>query len=182
MKRISSDGSRPVRLFYHIHHQLLTPYSLGWDKNFAFIGYDDYWREHRKLFHLYFNQTVVTKYHPALLKVTKRMLVQLYENANGFMEHFRLYVFACFSCRATYDFPLRMTGSMILHVTYGLDIKSADDPLILTAEKALQSLAKYGCPGSCLGTSDDSSSFGIRPLTQHRIGCFQRTTFLSVSF
>lgn len=32
-------------------------------------------------------------YHPVLLTVTKKMLVQLYGDPDGFMEHFRLYVF-----------------------------------------------------------------------------------------
>lgn len=142
---------------------MLTSYSLGWDKNFAFIAYDEDWREHRRLFHTYFNQTVVKNYRPAILTVAEKMLVQLYENPESFMDHFRLYIFVYLACRPELLTPTyRMTGSMILRITYGLDVRSADDPLIVTADKALQSLAKFGNSGSSLGTPDVRSSPGIR--------------------
>lgn len=46
-----------------------------------------------------------------------------------------------------------MAGSLIMRITYGIDVQATDDPYITTAESALQSIAKAGNPGAYLGTS-----------------------------
>lgn len=47
-----------------------------------------------------------------------------------------------------------MTGSMILDITYGIDVRSVDDPLIVNAEKALDSLKEFGNAGASLGMNE----------------------------
>lgn len=44
-----------------------------------------------------------------------------------------------------------MTGSLIMRLTYGIDVAAKNDPYIHTAETALQSLAAAGNAGSFLG-------------------------------
>ena len=44
-----------------------------------------------------------------------------------------------------------MTGSTILGITYGIDVKLKSDPFILLAEKALRSMAAVGNVGSYMG-------------------------------
>lgn len=45
-----------------------------------------------------------------------------------------------------------MTGSTILGITYGIDVKPKDDPFVLLAEKALHSMAAVGNVGAYMGT------------------------------
>lgn len=45
-----------------------------------------------------------------------------------------------------------MAGSLILAITFGIEVKPKDDPYVLMAEKALQSIAAAGNAGSYLGT------------------------------
>ena len=47
-------------------------------------------------------------------------------------------------------FWFRMAASVILSIAYGIDVQSADDPFVLTAEKALETVAIAGHPGSFL--------------------------------
>lgn len=44
-----------------------------------------------------------------------------------------------------------MTGSTILGITYGIDVKPKDDPFILLAERALHSMAAVGNVGAYMG-------------------------------
>ena len=43
-----------------------------------------------------------------------------------------------------------MAGSTILDITYGLDIRTSDDPYLKRAEECLQIIDKAGNPGSFL--------------------------------
>lgn len=45
-----------------------------------------------------------------------------------------------------------MAGSIILGVTFGMEVKPENDPYVLLAEKALQSMAAVGNVGSYMGT------------------------------
>lgn len=46
-----------------------------------------------------------------------------------------------------------MTGSLIMRITYGIDVQPQNDPYITTAEAALRSLASAGNAGAFLGMS-----------------------------
>lgn len=55
-----------------------------------------------------------------------------------------------------------MAGSLIISVSYGLDVQPQDDPYIATAEKALHAMSMAGNAGSYLVDSlpmRKSSSF-----------------------
>lgn len=41
-----------------------------------------------------------------------------------------------------------MSASMILNVGYAIDVQSADDPLVVMIEKAMETVALAGSPGS----------------------------------
>jgi hypothetical protein len=41
-----------------------------------------------------------------------------------------------------------MAGSMILNVTYGIDVKSAEDPYIQIAEKSMEAVGEATNPNS----------------------------------
>ena len=57
-----------------------------------------------------------------------------------------------------------MASSMILDITYGLDIHTLDDPYLKCAEECLQIIDKAGNPGSFL--MDIAPAYTHRPFLQ----------------
>ena len=57
-----------------------------------------------------------------------------------------------------------MTGSIILGVTFGMNIQPDNDPHIALAEKALHSMAMVGNVGSYMGSYLVSTALGFRSL------------------
>lgn len=51
------------------------------------------------------------------------------------------------SC-VVYSHPFRMTASMMLNVAYGMDVQSADEPIVRMVEKAMATISQAGSPGS----------------------------------
>ena len=64
-------------------------YRVGWDFNFAFRGYGDLWREHRRDFHRFFNPVAVQQFRPHIIRGVKHTLLRMLENPEHFLEHFR---------------------------------------------------------------------------------------------
>ncbi|KAJ3553127.1 hypothetical protein NM688_g3783 [Phlebia brevispora] len=104
---------------------------LGWQFNIVFMRYGDRWRDTRRAFHQYYNSNQVPNYHPTVVRNTRKMLASLLETPDDFMTHLR-----------------HMTGSLIMKLTYGIDVKEKNDPYIQTAENALQTIATAGNAGS----------------------------------
>lgn len=62
----------------------------------TFMGYDDGWKERRRLFHQYFQQGESQKYHPRSHSEARKLLHSLLINPDNFFEHLRTYVTARF--------------------------------------------------------------------------------------
>ena len=60
-----------------------------------------------------------------------------------------------------------MTGSIILGITFGMEVQPRDDPYVLLAEKALHTIAVAGNVGAYLGTF--ASSFQIYALLMSHV-------------
>lgn len=135
---------------------VLTLVSVGWDRCFAFLGYGDDWREHRRLFHQYFNANAVHGYHPKMMREARELLGRLLVSSDGdFMKNLRVWVFCDPGPRAlpgTDKHLYSMTAAVILGVVFGMEVQP-DDPHVLLAEEALHSLAMVGNPGSYMGKS-----------------------------
>ncbi|KAF9459105.1 cytochrome P450 [Collybia nuda] len=106
---------------------------MGWNFDFAFMPYNDYWRQHRKLMHQSFHPTASTRFHPHELRATHGLLRSLLDTPNDFMNHIR-----------------QLAGETIISVAYGLDVLPKDDPYITTAEKGVHPLVVAAVPGSFL--------------------------------
>ncbi|PSS38121.1 hypothetical protein PHLCEN_2v28 [Hermanssonia centrifuga] len=100
---------------------------IGWDHNIAFMQYGERWRESRRAFHQHFHPGVIPKYYPRTVKGVRELLLRLLETPDDFMGHMR-----------------HMAGSIIMRITYGIEVLPTEDPYITTAEAALQSLAAAG--------------------------------------
>ncbi|KAJ3524602.1 hypothetical protein NM688_g8533 [Phlebia brevispora] len=106
---------------------------MGWDFSFAFQRYGDGWRERRRLFHHHFNAQAITAYYPRIFHEVRGVLNHLYEEPDKFMDHIR-----------------HMEGSLILGITYGIQVKPKNDPYIAAAGAAVHGLAVAGNAGAFL--------------------------------
>ncbi|KIP04386.1 hypothetical protein PHLGIDRAFT_25626 [Phlebiopsis gigantea 11061_1 CR5-6] len=107
--------------------------SVGWGWNLAFMEYGDKWRDHRRMFHQYFQPSVVPNYRPKIALETRKFIGRLHNSPEDWLRHVR-----------------HLTGAIIIGVTYGLDVKQENDPNVLLAEKAIFSMAATGVAGTYL--------------------------------
>jgi cytochrome P450 len=63
---------------------------MGWGWSFGMMSYGDQWKKHRKVFHQYFNQNAVEKYHHIQIRESRVLLKHLIENPDDFLHHIRL--------------------------------------------------------------------------------------------
>ncbi|KAI0796818.1 cytochrome P450 [Abortiporus biennis] len=94
------------------------PYSaidelLGLDFLLVFMGYNQEWRSHRKLFHQYFNSVVSPQYASEQVKKTREFLSRSLKSCEDFSNSIRLTL-----------------GSSILKVVYGVDVNDLNHPYI----------------------------------------------------
>ena len=62
---------------------------MGWDWLFSTIPYGSWWKQHRTLFHQYFNTTTAPIYHPVQYKETCVMLHNLLTTPDNLAYHIR---------------------------------------------------------------------------------------------
>ncbi|KAF7373048.1 Cytochrome P450 [Mycena sanguinolenta] len=93
----------------------------------------DYRRSHRKMFHEVFNVGAVKQFQPQELAATHELLRRLLQDSTDVMKDFR-----------------HLAGSIIMNITYGIDIQGADDKYIRTAKEAVESISIASVPGAFL--------------------------------
>ncbi|KAF5354017.1 hypothetical protein D9756_007058 [Leucocoprinus leucothites] len=106
---------------------------MDWTWNMTFMPYGTWWRRHRRTFHDHFHPNIVHKYHSLQVQTTRAFLRRLSKSPDDFMLHVR-----------------HAFTSTIMQIAYGIKISDDDDDYTITAEKALNSLAEVGNPGSFL--------------------------------
>ncbi|KAJ3574094.1 hypothetical protein NP233_g1993 [Leucocoprinus birnbaumii] len=104
---------------------------MGWDWDFAHMPHDDRWRQHRKLFHQYFQQKNASRYFPVMEKATAILLNQLLGSPDNFRNHIR-----------------QFAGSIILKLTYDHEVVAEDDYYVTLADKAMKGLLQAVHVGS----------------------------------
>ncbi|KAF7331139.1 hypothetical protein MSAN_02443500 [Mycena sanguinolenta] len=106
---------------------------MGWDFATPFMKYGDRWRSHRKLFHGVFNAGAVEQFQLQELAATHELLRRLLRGPTDIMEDFR-----------------NLAGTIIMNITYGIDIHGADDKYIRIAKEAVESISIASMPGTFL--------------------------------
>ncbi|KAI0315374.1 CyP450 monooxygenase [Amylostereum chailletii] len=114
-KRSSIYSCRPS--FYAFNNIL----NLGWVT--GTVPYGPELRKQRKGLALSLNPTAMKQYHPMELKATHRLLRNLLDGSEDYIQHIR-----------------HMAGHVALSISYGLDVKPRDDPYIKMAERGLHAL------------------------------------------
>ncbi|KAI0053497.1 cytochrome P450 [Auriscalpium vulgare] len=114
-------------------NDLFEKRSLKLDWILGFLPYGQKWRNYRKAFHEHFNPTTVHQYKPLEVKSAHQLLFSILTAPESFMDSIR-----------------HMAGHTIISIAYGIDVKPANDPYVLTAEKTLHSVALAASQGGHL--------------------------------
>ena len=115
------------------------------------LPYGDVWRESRRIFTKHFSNSSVNQ--PRDILYVRRFLGQLLQRPKGFLRHVRTYVAftICFVNRPFIFFAfLSLVGSTTLSMTYGINIRPYDDPLIAIAEEAIGAMSELVIAGTFL--------------------------------
>ncbi|KAJ7467798.1 cytochrome P450 [Mycena galericulata] len=99
----------------------------------GFMKYGDRWRAHRKMFHEAFNVGASKRFHPQQRVAAHEFLRRISHDPENVMGHLR-----------------HVNASLILNVTYGINVLSSNDPYIDLAEKAMHGLSVASIPGAFL--------------------------------
>ncbi|PPQ69882.1 hypothetical protein CVT25_005587 [Psilocybe cyanescens] len=106
---------------------------MGWDFSFAHMVYGDRWKKHRRVFHHQFQPSIAPSYYP----------IQTRE-AHGLLRRF-------LRSPDTLDYNLRQNAaSLVMKVTYGIQIADTNDAYVAIAGKALEGAAMATSPGAFL--------------------------------
>ncbi|KAJ3574074.1 hypothetical protein NP233_g2002 [Leucocoprinus birnbaumii] len=114
-KRSAITASRP--------RMVMANELMSWDWDFAHMPHNDYWRQHRKVFHQYFQQRNIPQHFPVFRKATSVLLNQLIKSPEQFRAHFR-----------------QFAGTVVLKLTYDHEVVGEDDYYVKLADKALEGL------------------------------------------
>ncbi|KAL0946259.1 hypothetical protein HGRIS_012514 [Hohenbuehelia grisea] len=104
---------------------------IGWGWLFAFMPNNETWRRHRHLFERELNASQKLLYQPQIEKCVPQLLLQLLREPVEYVSHLR-----------------HLAGSIIMLITYGIEVLPEDDPYIATSRAATESLTITGTPGN----------------------------------
>ncbi|KAJ3565313.1 hypothetical protein NP233_g7709 [Leucocoprinus birnbaumii] len=115
------------------HESPMINHLMGWDWSFGHMRYGERWKNHRKMFHRQFQQSVAPIYWPVQLKSAHELLRHMVEKPNDLINHLR-----------------HNAASVIMRVVYGIKVSPHDDKYISVAETALDGMARAANPGAFL--------------------------------
>ena len=100
---------------------------------FTVFRYGERWRRYRRLFHQFFNITIVDRYDEDQRRAASRLLRNLGDNPADFHHHIRL-----------------ATGSLALSITYGIGVDSPRNPYFSAAEDTVKKAEEALASGAVL--------------------------------
>ncbi|TCD70017.1 hypothetical protein EIP91_005268 [Steccherinum ochraceum] len=113
--------------------QLLMPKLLAWDFSMALLPYGPDWRAHRKLFHQYFDPSVISAYEKVTQQEVAACLLRWLDSPQNVVGHIR-----------------QLFASLIFQIVYGRKVNSLDDEFVKLVEKSLEGANKSAAPGANL--------------------------------
>ncbi|KJA22869.1 hypothetical protein HYPSUDRAFT_66825 [Hypholoma sublateritium FD-334 SS-4] len=106
---------------------------MGLGQSLPLLPYGKQWREQRKLAHAALSLSSIKKYYKIQEDMAAMLNEALLDDPNNFCSHVRL-----------------TAGRIILSLTYGLSVDTADDQYITHAEKTMELIGKATVPGAFL--------------------------------
>jgi len=125
---------------------------MKWDWLVGFSKYTDSWRSARKLLDRSLRPATITKYHSLLEMKAKCLLTQVLASPDELEDHLTQFV-AFFKCRRSFQLSSQLfslSGSFILAMGYGYEVKGPSDPKVKTARKLVQMSSATILPGALL--------------------------------
>ncbi|KAF5329779.1 hypothetical protein D9619_009098 [Psilocybe cf. subviscida] len=104
--------------------------------NFGFRPYGSSWRRHRRAFNEHFRASAVQRYQPIQAQGTRAYLNKLLKSPQDFTSHLR-----------------EALASVIMKISYGIEVEGFDDPYIVNVEESIKGLnlaAGQAGPGAFL--------------------------------
>ncbi|KAF8971244.1 cytochrome P450 [Flammula alnicola] len=124
-KRSDIYSDRPVGIMANI--------LMGWSQAIVMAPYNDRWRRFRRLTTAAMKKDAAKQFHPVQEREVARYLGTLLNDSEHFMQHFRL-----------------TAGRSLLFNFYGIDVSGSNDPIITTAEEAMEMATHAAQPGNFL--------------------------------
>ena len=101
------------------------------------------------MFHESFNQRVIDAYYPIQTAATTVFLNNLLNDPANQVDHIKQYVpVSPHPSRLTSG--IRFSGSIILRIVYGYDVKSREDEYVALAEESMRQVVDAASPGRYL--------------------------------
>ncbi|CDO69024.1 hypothetical protein BN946_scf184834.g31 [Trametes cinnabarina] len=105
----------------------------GFGNGLAFVPYNNFWKDCRKLARQEFHANPVKRYRSTEVKSTYRFLLELQRRPDSLMDNLR-----------------HLAGATIMSIGYDIEVQPEDDPFVQTAEEAVASIAETTNAGSYL--------------------------------
>ncbi|KAI8998876.1 cytochrome P450 [Trametes punicea] len=105
----------------------------GFGTGLAFVPYNNFWKDCRKVARQEFHATPVKRFRPIEAKSTRRFLLDLQRRPERLMDNLR-----------------QLAGATIMSIGYDIEVQPDNDPYIQTAEEAVASIAETTNAGSYL--------------------------------
>ncbi|KAG1872155.1 cytochrome P450 [Suillus subluteus] len=103
--------------------------AIGSEFNSSMLRYSDEWRLHRRIFHQSFRPEAAKDYLPIQLRKARQLLQGIIEAPEHYQRHIELFA-----------------SSVIMSTVYDYEAKTNNDPLLLTAEKAIKVFLEMASP------------------------------------
>ncbi|KIY50214.1 cytochrome P450 [Fistulina hepatica ATCC 64428] len=104
---------------------------MGWDCMFGNMRYGEKYKKHRRTFHRQFQASAIQVFSQTQTREAHKLIRLMLHSPHNFVEHLR-----------------ENAASLIMNVTYGIEICGKDDEYVTIAEMALDGLAKAAAPGA----------------------------------
>ncbi|KAJ3532195.1 hypothetical protein NMY22_g7843 [Coprinellus aureogranulatus] len=101
--------------------------------SFALLPYGNAWRQHRRVFHQYFNQSAIPKYHPIVCAERDNFLRKLRDDPKNWVKSLQ-----------------RFFGTTIMRITYGFEDPDKNAKIIHAVETFVTEFAIITTPGRYL--------------------------------
>ncbi|KAK7678454.1 hypothetical protein QCA50_018514 [Cerrena zonata] len=121
-KRSDIYSSRPTSILHEM---------MSWDWNMGFMPYSQLWRDHRRVFHQFFNSREVSKYQPIQVRECRAFLQRILSSPSEDLGQDIRQIFT----------------AIILKIMYDMDISNLHDEYVLLAQEAVDGLSRTSIPG-----------------------------------
>ncbi|KAJ8517792.1 hypothetical protein ONZ45_g5071 [Pleurotus djamor] len=135
-KRSAIYSSRPVRT--------MQADLMGFGFLFSGLPYNSWYKQHRTMFHKYFQAKTVSDYHAIQLKHTHILLRNLQHDWARLDHHIRRQVLELYLFNSQVELRRRTTAAIVLEICYGHHVAEQGDEYVSLADQALTGIAQSG--------------------------------------